>query len=198
MASRKRQVVGIDVDGVLADFLGSARKALRALYGKPEDSAIQTSWAFSSLGITEEETKGFWDYVDAVPNWWMRLQKMPNTYLVADIERSHRVVFITHRFDGAGSPVEDQTKEWLTRSFGIKNPTVVLSGDKGPVAKGLKLDWFIDDRPENVWGVVQDAPKCNAFIYDGTYNRDGDILPASVPRIANFDEFAKLIKQEAQ
>ena len=193
MAAKKRRVIGVDVDGVIADFLAAARRDLNLLFGKPAADVVQTSWAFESLGITDAEDRKFWKHVDSSPNWWLYLPKMPNATLLSDLDRSHRVIFITNRKDGVGQPVEDQTKQWIFKHFGINNPTVVLCGNKGPVAAGLGLDYFIDDRPRNVFEVIAGHPVCQTFIYDSTYNREEAL--AQIPRVKNFDEFAKIIKQ---
>lgn len=186
----KRLNIGVDVDGVLSDFTSSARKLLKELFnGKPSDDLIQTSWAFDSLGITPEEESWMWKRIDTIPNWWLNHGKMPHTDLLPQLCEKHRVIFITNRKDGAGWPIEDQTKIWLKRTFGVVNTNVIISDQKGPVAKGLKLDYFIDDRPKNYKEVYDESPATMAYLLDATYNQECQ----GAARARSFNEFARMI-----
>lgn len=186
---KKRLTIGVDVDGVLAGFVPAARKVCKELFnGRPDDSLVQTSWAFGSLGITPEEESIMYAKIDSTPNWWLGLPVLPNTDLLPQLCEKHRVVFITNRKDGAGWPIEEQTKVWLKRNFGIVNTNVIISDNKGPVAKGLKLNGFIDDRPKNVAEVYPECPG-GTYLLSTSYNREF----VGAPRIWSFDAFAELI-----
>jgi len=189
----KRYSVGIDVDGVLAAFTHAARQTMKKLFaGRPDDLLVQTTWAFESLGITAEEERIFWRHVDNEPNWWLTLKALPFTFTLPELVANHRCVFITNRKDGAGLPIEQQTSSWLRAHFGLREPTVVISNNKGPVAVGLKLDYFIDDRPKNVSEVIN-CSSTRVFLCDATYNASYD----DAQRVANFDQFAKIIIRRA-
>lgn len=188
----KRFNVGIDLDGVIFDFTGAARKEMKGLFaGRPADDLVQTTWAFDSLGITDDEEKIFWRFVDNTPNWWLRLKPLPNTLSLPELVRNHRCVFITNRKDGTGLPIEQQSQLSLETHYGIKAPNVIISNNKGPVAAGLKLDFYIDDRPKNVEEVLGAGIK-RTFIKDTTYNGS-----YSYPRLPHFDAFNALIQKEA-
>jgi len=143
--------VGVDIDGVLGNFTKAARKLCQELFdGRPKDSLIQTTWAFSSLGITAEEENQMWRKIDSIPNWWLGHEVLPNTDLLYSLCNKHRVIFITNRKDGTGRPVDKQSAMWLTEKFHLFHPTVLISADKGPLTKALKLDAYIDDRDKNI------------------------------------------------
>jgi uncharacterized HAD superfamily protein len=194
----KRLNIGIDVDGVLADFTTAARKVCQELFdGRPDDSLVQTTWAFESLGITKEEENILWKELDSRKNWWLEsLYKLPNTNLLMPLYEKHRLIFITNRKDGknpASWPIELQTAEWLRRQFHIYHPNVIISDNKGPLMDGLKLDYFIDDRPKNVQEAVEAIdPQHQAtlpVLLAATYNRDY-MYPYQV---SSFNEFADVI-----
>jgi len=147
----KRLKIGVDVDGVLADFTGHARKLCQRMFnGRPADALVQTGWGFDSLGISPEQEDEMWRTIDATRDWWLYLAPLDETHLITPLVKQHEVIFITNRKQGTGLPVEVQTAEWLTRVFNLFHPTVLLSSKKGPLAKALGLDYFIDDRDKNV------------------------------------------------
>jgi len=186
----KRLNIGVDVDGVLAAFTEGARNLCKYMFnGKPDDSLIQTGWGFDSLGLTKDEENLMWRAIDKTENWWMTLRRNPDTQLLKALTQEHRVVFITNRKDGeVGWPIEEQTQEWLRREFGIFSPNVIISDKKGPVALGLKLNYFIDDRDKNVTEVCAEAPDCITYLLNASYNQD-----CKVQRVSSFDAFANLI-----
>jgi 5'(3')-deoxyribonucleotidase len=186
----KRLNIGVDIDGVLANFSQAAREVCKEIFdGRPDDGLVQTTWAFDSLGISGAEEKLLWKEIDIRPNWWMHLKKLLNTSTLKTLTDTHRVVFITNRKDGTGWPIEQQSAEWLKQHFWLFNPTVLISDKKGPVADGLKLDYYIDDRPKNVQEVLDGAPNCKTFLLRATYNTEYN--PALV--VNTFDEFSNLI-----
>lgn len=189
----KRLNIGVDVDGVLADFTSSARKLCKELFnGRPDDSLVQTTWAFESLGITAEEEKILWKKIDTIPNWWLNHKPLAGVdeNLLNDLCRVHRVIFMTNRKDGTGWPIEDQTKVWLRRNLGVQSLcNVVISDNKGPVAQGLNLHYFIDDRPKNYQDVVKYSPSTHSALLDTSYNQE----LKGADRVESFNEFAQLI-----
>lgn len=188
-ASKRRLTIGVDMDGVLADFMGTARKWFFNLYGKPTPDMIQTSWSAISLGITPDQESHFWDLVRAKPGFWFSLAPLPNTSLIYRMTVEHDIYFVTNRFPTGGDDAGTQSNMWLREHFQIKSPKVIVTGDKSVPAKRYQFDWFIDDKPSNLLDVLRGAPHCRLVLQDGTYNRDA----TGVPRVDNFNEFAKLI-----
>jgi 5'(3')-deoxyribonucleotidase len=184
----KRLKIGIDLDGVCADFLSSAYAEGRKLFNKPAEGAIQTGWGFETIGITNEETKQLWDVIDAIPNWWMELAKLPDTETLNYICQEHLVYFITNRKEGSGFPIELQSALWLVENHGIIMPTVLVNPKKGPLAKALALDYFIDDNTSNCTDVASSIGTDKVFIKDATYNQD-----SQMQRVKNLDEFLQKI-----
>jgi uncharacterized HAD superfamily protein len=189
-----RLKIGVDIDGVLANFVGQARADLQTILGdgRPADDLIQTSWNFTSLGITKQEENQLWRYIDEFRNWWLQLERMPNTNYLRHLCDNARVIFITNRKDGnknwGSLPIEDQSRKWLERRFHIPHPTVLISDNKGPLVAGLGLDYFIDDRPKNVEEVVAASPATVTYLLDATYNKE-----CQVQRVATFDDFARMV-----
>jgi hypothetical protein len=194
----KRLIVGVDVDGVLANFVKSARSLCKQMFdGRPPDSLVQEGWGFDSLGITPEEEDKMWKKIDSIPNWWMNHEKLPYTDSLIWLRDNARLIFITNRKDGTGLPIEQQTALWIARNYPIPQPTVLLSNAKGPLAAALKLDYFIDDRDKNVIEVAFGAPKCYTFIQDYPYNQhiQEKFQEGFIQRVSNLNEFCEHIRR---
>jgi len=181
--------IGVDIDGVLADFNTPFIALIKKMTGRelPQPSATYPDvWAYHIAGgVTPEENAKLWDYISN-SDWVTRHQPTPTgeaaleelNFLAATGYAN--VYFITNR---GGAHAKRQTEAWLT-FYGMKNPTVLIANSdaaKGQLAAGLKLDVFIDDKPENCAHVV-DATKsvgffdtdypCEVFLVDAPYNRD--------------------------
>lgn len=195
----RRLNIGIDVDGVVSNFMLASRTLCKELFaGKPDDSVIQTSWAFQSLGISKDEENVLWRKIDNIPNWWMTHEPMAETSGLSNFAIRHKLVFITNRKDGSGWPIEEQTAMWLKRHFMIMYPTVVISDDKGPLGRSLKLDYFIDDRPKNVIEMKAVSPQTKTYLRADTYNADFDMdkLGYKIPSINTLNEFIQIVEAD--
>src|SRR5437660_614000 len=125
----KRPAIGLDIDGVLADFSGEFSRRINEKYGLKSDPAKQTDWDFPCLGITVEQEQEIWSEIDATPNFWMTLNPLTDCPEAAHF-CDYKTYFITSRPETAGMPTDEQTAMWLRRHFFIANPTVIVSSMK--------------------------------------------------------------------
>jgi hypothetical protein len=150
--------IGIDVDGVIADFRSAFRAAaVRCLRRDVVDSDSDTPGPLSP-----EDVRRVWDYIARTQNWWMDVPP----YEPAQIARLYsmtravgwEVFFMTKRPPSAGDSVQFQTQWWIER-FGFYLPAVLtVPGSRGDVANGLRLDMIIDDQVINCIEVISAAP----------------------------------------
>lgn len=183
MSRDKRLKIGIDLDGVCADFVGAFRKLAQATIGKPADAAPSVDWDFSNWGISDAEMDQLWKQIRATPNFWYTLAPEGGTSALLQAYRKHRLFFITTRVPTVGLPVEEQSARWLDANFNIGYPTVLVTKKKGLVAQALELDAFIDDKLSNCDEVF---PVVNAtYLKDTSYNQEA--IPYA--RVATLDEF---------
>ena len=72
-------------------------------------------------------------------------------------EHNWEVFFITQRPATAGGTVQWQTHKWLVE-HGFLMPSVIpLSGGRGKAASALRLDYLVDDTPQNCVDVLSDS-----------------------------------------
>jgi hypothetical protein len=156
--------IGIDVDGVLADFRTAfheaARESLHREIECPEDPK-------SEQALLQGDVHRVWQHVARQSNWWMGLE----AYEPQQIARLYsltraggwEVFFLTNRPASAGDTVQFQTQWWIER-HGFYLPAVLtVPGSRGEVANGLRLDLLIDDLAVNCIDVVS-ASQCRGLL----------------------------------
>jgi uncharacterized HAD superfamily protein len=172
MFERKRKI-GIDVDGVLANFNDDYGRILVETSGRnliPANFTIDDidTWHWEKkLGYTAKEVDAVWRVIDTHPFFWSALRALPGARHLTALN-AHDVYFITSR---PGVTAKQQTENWLV-AHGIFRPTVLISSKKGPVVAGLDLDFFVDDKLENCVEVEAAAPNTRVYLLDYKYNRD--------------------------
>jgi hypothetical protein len=147
--------IGIDVDGVLADFRDAFHKAAEACGLRNVENTDDPASAHS---IAERDVKRVWEYVAKTPNWWMTLaayepDQIARLYSVTRA-LGWEVFFVTNRPASAGDTVQFQTQWWIER-HGFYLPAVLtIPGSRGQIANGLRLDLIVDDLVMNCVDVV--------------------------------------------
>jgi hypothetical protein len=147
--------IGLDVDGVLADFRtafhDAARQCLRRDVQEPDDPK-------SAQALLAKDVRRVWEWVGKRTNWWMDLQ----AFEPDQIERLYAVTraggwevfFLTNRPASAGDSVQFQTQWWIERHGFFLPAVLTVPGSRGDIANGLRLDLLIDDMSLNCVEVV--------------------------------------------
>jgi 5'(3')-deoxyribonucleotidase len=178
--------IGLDVDGVLADFNAGYIQLFNSLTGKdiPLDYMPETWFYEEALGIPKVTVDKALEIIqDPESGFWFSLSPLPVPNDLAGLCMREDVYFITTR---PGLDAKKQTEDWLMYQFEIGTPTVLISDDKGAIARGLKLDVFIDDRDMNLWAVKGASPATTCYVLDYPYNRSVDSAIAT--RIGSLSE----------
>lgn len=169
--------IGFDMDGVLADFATAFRDVETRLFGAssamaaeaPEVEAQQEESAGSAqadaASATPRELRrrrdAIWSAIHDTPDFWTTLKPHDPDAVrrIHDmmIRYGWEVFFITQRPSTVGETVQRQTQRWLHRQ-GFDLPSVlVISGSRGAAAGALRLDYHVDDSPQNCLDVVSDS-----------------------------------------
>ena len=151
--------IGIDIDGVLADF----RSAFRSSAARCLRHDISETDDYETPGpLTPDDVRRVWEYIGKTQNWWMdvpayepdQIARLYSVMRAANWE----VFFMTKRPPSAGDTVQFQTQWWIER-FGFYLPAVMtVPGSRGDIANGLRLDMIIDDQLINCVEVISAAP----------------------------------------
>ena len=162
--------VGIDVDGVVADFVLSFTSLAKemGLVKEVYPTAQQKDWSFPF------DTNPVWERVKASYNWWMTLQPLVSLTEIAHLNAAlmaHDIYFVTSRPRTLGLSAERQTACWLEGiGVSVVMATVIATktGTKGALMKSLDIDVAIDDYILNLEDIDQHGIK--AFARSWSYN----------------------------
>ena len=166
------------MDGVLADFAAAFHDYDARLFGPDaaddvgEPETEEERQAAESQPETPEERIGnlreqrrrqeaIWEAIESTPDFWMTLRPTEAGAVrrIHTLMLKHRweVFFITQRPATSGDTVQRQTQRWLVAQ-GFDLPSVlVIRGSRGAAAAALRLDYHVDDSPQNCLDVIADS-----------------------------------------
>lgn len=166
--------IGFDMDGVLADFQSAYREIELRLFGpglatRPDPPEQQEAAeeqreeppATESIAQSRRKRDAIWSAIHSTTNFWATLQPTDPGAVrrIHAMMLRHRweVFFITQRPSTAGDTVQRQTQRWLVEQ-GFDLPSVlVLGGSRGAAAGALRLNYHVDDSPQNCLDVLSDS-----------------------------------------
>lgn len=197
-----RATLGVDLDGVLAQFDDSFTKLLIKTSGRdlfPAHPYLPPCWNWCEpLGYTKDEESAAWEAVKQSKDFWRNLAAYPETENVitrlwALQKHGHDVYFITNRM---GVKPKRQTEDWLADYTPTLYPvqTVLVSAQKGMCAAALELTHYIDDKPSNCHDVVVKSPNTKTYMMDRSWNQGVEI--SGVPRVKSVNAMLDAIEME--
>ena len=166
--------VGLDIDGVLADFLPPFLEILaeRAGYGPIDPQSITDPNFTNHPYLSQEIISRCIVEVSYNPKFWRDLAPLPSTaeWLALDaLSRENRLIFITHRYERETYDIGRITCDWL-RKHGVSNPVVYFTQNhKSELIEKLAVELFVDDRHENCRDAAENT-KAVIMMPHRTYN----------------------------
>jgi hypothetical protein len=185
--------IGFDMDGVIADFEAAFRGVEVRLFGpaehidggQPEKEEESQAASEPLVANDEGEEKdrvaserlqrrrrdSIWRTIQSTPNFWETLEPTEPGVVrrVHDLMLRHRweVFFITQRPATQGDTVQRQTQRWLVKQ-GFDLPSVlVIGGSRGAAAGAVRLNYHIDDSPQNCIDVISNSKARPILIVPG-------------------------------
>lgn len=159
--------IGLDIDGVLADFTyGFTREHARMFGGKPWSCGAQPHWRFD---LPQDEINEVWRAVDKSDDFWYMLPPIAGFgefETLRQVERAYNVVYVTNRSGGVN--YLGQTREWL-RNRGLVGELVATPDKTDALSLLPNLLGHIEDSPTNIEDLK--AHGLPVFIRDWPYNR---------------------------
>jgi len=164
----------LDVDGVVADFVGLyldlVISTVNPLGRQFNREAAQRRWDVGeSLGLTENE-KAKTEAKIGNPGTALFMKVLSGAVdAVAKLEQLVDVYFVTSPWDSSGTWMHDRA-HWLERYFGTTGKNVIHTRHKHVCTGG----YFVDDKVENVnkWG---DHNVGRAILWEQPWNRSAKV-----------------------
>lgn len=195
MASNGHFVLGVDLDGVCADYETKFREIVAAEVGvKPGDVPAQTHWGFAESGWPVESEAHYERLHQIGVTKYHMFASMPviegasdALWRLSDIGVHIRV--ITHRLyvSWEHANVTVDTVTWLNQPRGDGRPLIpyrdlCFMGDKTDVG----ADLYVEDAPHNIKALRE--ARSDVICFDHLYNRD---LPGM--RAYNWEEVEEMV-----
>lgn len=143
--------LGVDVDGVVADFRSAFRALAQRELGRAADDVEKE--------LSKPDVDRLWRTVAGSVNWWVGVPPYEPDQISRLYTESRRcrweIFFMTSRPASAGDTVQLQTQVWLEK-YGFILPSVLTApaGARGELARSLRLDLTIDDRMVNCLEII--------------------------------------------
>jgi 5'-nucleotidase len=190
----KKIVLGIDLDGVCANYYDALRHHVAKKYGVPEDQVEEIYPAPSTYDMAEwpDFEHNFVKYhTEAVSSGiYTKLAPIAGaSYTLWKLnEEGYHVRVITSRFvqHGQNAQVVSDTAFWLDQND-IPYRDIMFVKDKPDVY----ADIYVDDSPENIINLTATGRK--VIIFDAPYNQELEGL-----RAKNWDDVYTLISELAE
>lgn len=194
----KKARLGIDIDGVLANFNHSFREFVHEHTDVRLPEITDTypdAWDYHKrAGVMRKDDDRLWDMINDSPTFWKNIPAYPDAFAFLEwaawLPSEVDIYFVTSR---PGRTAKAQTEAWLVNNgWGYDcPPTVIISSEKGEVASALNLTHFIDDKNENIRNLLAHGPvDCDIYMLARPWNQK----QARVPRIETIAEFRKVVE----
>lgn len=174
-------ILGIDIDGVLADFNQDYVKLINKMTGIEfpalgedyPDEWFYCKTAYRKAGYDEAKVsatgKAVWGAISSSKSFWLDLKPYPGAikFLQWISLLKDDIYFMTSR---PGATAKWQTEKWLKRNGFFGSPTVIITSEKGMTCKAVKADFYVDDKTENLQDVVFTCPPTQVYRVIRPYN----------------------------
>lgn len=189
-------IVGLDIDGVVADFLPPFLRLIEKKIGNgpiPPESITDFNFKNHPF-LSEKIVDECMVEVSYDPAFWQRLAPLlsaPEWQALDNLSRKQQLVFITHRYERETYDINQVTCDWLKR-HGVNKPVVYFTQEsKAKLVDRLRVSLFVDDRHENCVDVAEQT-QAKVIMPDRLYNQT--FAHPKVTRIQNFSELLPYLR----
>ncbi len=142
-----RTIVGVDVDGVLADLITPALAAASAMLGREILPDHLKEWDLEVLFESKEQSEVFWKNLGAADNRFHgKLQPYEGAAAgMRGLTDYFDVYIVTSPLSSSPTWTHDRDR-WIEEKFGIGHHKIIHTSSKHMVS----CDILVDDKPENL------------------------------------------------
>lgn len=172
----KPLVIGLDLDGVLAEFILAYTHLARNLFPgnapEPHKTANTPTWGFvdEQVGFTHDMVSTVWEAIRASHKFWQSLDCLePKETMKALAVLSGRSTVYALTSRPLTPTLMSQTTAWL-RSVGLFAVSPILTNKKGLVCNLLGVRYFLDDNVDNIRGIEEFSMGTQCYVRKWKYN----------------------------
>lgn len=193
------KVLGVDLDGVLADFNRAYVKLIHEHTGIQLPTCNRECypdvWGYDKAGgVSRDQERALWKLISQSNTFWASLPPYPWTRDALKMLNLSRVengglYFITSR---PGRSAQSQSIYWINDNSMLGwTPSVLVVNKpekKMPLIEALGVTHYIDDKWETMQLLSEKLPFVKGFLFDQPWNRaQGSI--EGITRVENFEDF---------
>lgn len=189
-------IIGIDIDGVIADSEPVYRKTINKLFNLHLKQKDITSYKYEECtGLTDDQMHLVWKTFYR-EGGWLKIEpiKGAKRFLDKSKREKHRIVIVTSR---PREHIKEETYQWLKKHKIPYSEIIFLenhdSKHQAALLRGHKFDYFIEDHYKYALDLAQRGVK--VLLVDYPWNRQGKPHP-NIRRIKALKEAAKIILRE--
>ena len=189
-------IVGLDIDGVVADFLSPFLCFVeKKICNGPIAIESITDLSFKEHPyLTEKAVWGCMTEVSYDAAFWNDLRSLVSReewQALEELSSQGKLVFLTHRYERETYSIHDVTCDWL-KLHGISKPIVHFTQEpKARLVQELGVGLFVDDRHENCQDVAENT-QARVFMPHRLYNQS--FSHPRVTRIQNLNELFNYVR----
>lgn len=178
--------IAIDIDGVLADYVGGLLPVVSVALGRELREEQITTYLFEhAFSITPEVWAALW----AEHEHRLYAEALPYDGVREALLSLHSIARLTIQ-TGRPTSAHEATRTWFHTHFDLDLP-LEFRPDRPKYAAEDGVDYFIDDHGETLARATSTG---RGFVVDRPWNRLG--VPEHVVRVGSFAEAAGIIEAE--
>ena len=197
---------GVDLDGVIANYVKRFSQLCNQIHGAKchviEDLDEVKHWDWHRwYPIKENEVAYIWKHIVETRDFWLSLDLLNRgqwEYFIDKIGKNNSIntYFITTREETLGMTATKQSAMWL-EMHSWKQPFVIKAKNKEKFIEDLNIEFFIDDKAENLIDIKKHNPTCKIYAQDAPYNLTAlENSHIEYKRVRGLRQFADDIIQE--
>jgi 5'(3')-deoxyribonucleotidase len=174
--------IGIDLDGVTANWTVAAREMLNERWGHNFDLTREVPhWDYLKTMVTKKQWAWLWT-AGVERGLFLRPHVFPGAQAALEyLCDNHDVFFLTDRPKKARA----HTIHWISSKLDVNAAGLMIDKTKTLIP----CDVFLDDKPENVQLIKFEYPKAQVFLMNRLYNE----AFTWEPRVSGWDEFMEKV-----
>ena len=193
---------GIDLDGIVCDYVSSLTRLANELYPGSVPSNWQPAGTWD-LPLSADKREEVFRAVRRYHNFWLTLDAYrDNVRAIANHRIAHpsdEIYYVTARKPTRGLPVVHQSQRWLEMCGIAGVGTAVIAShendDKHGILKALAVDAFVDDTLDEVHINMAKGGPHRSYLLARPWNQEGRWSGVRV--VSNLAAFFKEASHEA-